>query len=133
VFIRSKWWKLGFIDPRVTMNIREIQLYFEGEEIQDVVFYHHKNQDAIVGSNTDTAPHLKNNIVDGSYYVMTGDQYIGFELPTAQFIDKIVIYNDSLNEYENSHNRAGIDSSTALCIHGDGDTIRQTHNRCELL
>ena len=121
VFTRSKWWKIGFSDSRIICNVREVQIYFQDEEIVGINFYHHKNQDVYNTPNTDTAPHLQNQIVDGSYYVLTGDSYIGFELPTIQSFDKIVLYHDYLTEYECSHNKAGIDSSTSLCIHCDGE------------
>lgn len=124
VLKRSQWWKIGFYDPRVITNVREIQVYYNNIEIEGIQFYHQKNQNAITTGNTDTAPHLQNNIVDGSYYIFTGDNHIGFKLPATQEIDRIVLYHDYLLEYENSHNKAGIDSSTALCIHGNGDTFQ---------
>lgn len=121
VLKRSKWWKIGFLDPRIVMLVREIKVWYRDQEISGIKFYHHKNQDAIAGANSDTAPHLQNGLVDGSYYTLKGDYYIGFELPTVQEIDKIVIFHDYLTEWENSHDKAGIDSSTALCIHGEGN------------
>lgn len=124
VLVRSKWWKFGFFDPRVVMTIREIQVYKDDEEISGINFFHHKDANVYSTPNTDTAPHLKNDIVNGSYYILKGDNYIGFELPTEQVFNKIVIYHDALLDYENSHDKAGIDSSTALCIHGVGDTFQ---------
>jgi hypothetical protein len=124
VLKRSQWWKIGFYDPRVITKVREVQVYYNEKEIEGIQFYHQKNQDAIATGNIDTAPHLQDDIVDGSYYLLTGNNYIGFKLPSAQEIDRIVIYHDYLLEYENSHDKAGIDSSTALCIHGVGDTYQ---------
>ncbi len=124
VLKRSQWWKIGFYDPRIVTNVREIQIYYNNKEIEGIQFYHQKNQDPIATGNTDTAPHLQNNIVDGSYYVLTGNSNIGFKLPISQEIDRIVLYHDYLLEYENSHDKAGIDSSSALCIHGVGDTYQ---------
>ena len=119
VLTRSKWWKIGFLDPRVVMNVFEIRLFYNDIEIKGVKFYHHKDQDVIYGSNSDTAPHLGDDHIDGSYYILKGNHHIGFELPSIQPFNRIVLYNNFLTEYENSHNKAGIDSSTALCIHGD--------------
>jgi hypothetical protein len=127
VLIKSKWWKIGFLDPRLSTNVREMRIYFEDQEIPGVKFYHNKGQSALVGGNTDDAPHLDNDIVDGSYYVLTGDQYIGIELPSVQKIDRIVLFHDRLDEFEDSHNLNGIDSATALCIQPDGVQL-QTDN-----
>jgi hypothetical protein len=113
------------LDPRVVANVREIIIYYNNEEINNIQFYHQKNVDVIATANTDTAPHLKDNIVDGSYYAMKGNSEIGFKLPFPQEIDKIVLYHDYLLEYENSSDKAGIDSSTALCIHGAGDMYQK--------
>jgi len=124
VLTRSKWWKIGFFDPRLVMTVREVQVYYDGEEIFGINFYHHKNQDAVQGGNTDTAPHLQNRIVDGSYYVVKGDNYIGIELPDVGKIDQIILYHDFKNYYENSHNIAGIDIATSLCIHGQGGHLQ---------
>jgi len=121
VFTRSKWWKIGFFDPRIVMTVREVHVFYRDEEIPDVTFYHHKNQNVITGANTDIAPHLQDGIVDGSYYILKGDNYIGFELPEVQEVDRIVLYHDFKNDYENSHDIAGIDVDTSLCIHGEGD------------
>lgn len=119
-FTRSNFWKIGFLDPRVEAAVSEIKIFYKEEEISGVKFYYHKNQDVINGSNFNLAPHLGNGHIDGSYYTQKGDNHIGFELPSVQPFDRIVIYNNFLKEYENSHNKAGIDSSTALCIHGEG-------------
>lgn len=119
ILSRSKWWKIGTFDQRVVMSIREIQVYYRGEEIP-AKFYYSKDQDVNFTPNTDPAPHINNHIIDGSYYIIGSDNYIGIELPDVQEIDKIIIYNDRLTEFENSHNKAGIDGATALCIHGTG-------------
>lgn len=123
VINRSKWWKIGFKDQRVVMKVREIQVYYNDVELQ-AVFYHSKRQDVNFTPNYDTAPHLSNDIVNGSYYILEDGSYIGIELPEVQEMNKIIIYHDRLIDYENSHDKAGIDSSTALCIHGDGDTYQ---------
>ena len=123
VLTRSKWWKITFLDPRIVTNVTEIQLYYEDEEIFNVNFYHHENQDVYTTPNTDRAPHLSNNIVDGSYYVMKGDYTIGFEFDSIRSFDRVVIYHTFKEMYENSHNIAGIDISTALCIHGEGNNF----------
>jgi hypothetical protein len=120
VLVRSKYWKIGFFDPRVVMSVREIQIYYQDEEIFGIQFYHHKDADVYTTRQTDTAPHLKNDIIDGSYYVLKGDHHIGFELPAVQNFDRIVLYHDYLLPYENSHNKAGIDKATVFCIHGNG-------------
>jgi len=128
--IRSKWWKFGFYDPRISMNVREIKVYRKGQEIPGVKFYHHKGQVDINTSSTDTAVHLRNDNVFGSYYVLNGSGgYIGIELPDIDVIDKIVMYNDNKLDYEKSNTNAGIDHCTALCIRGTGsmyqtDTIK---------
>jgi F5/8 type C domain len=124
VLKRSQWWKIGFYDPRVVTSIQEIHIYYNNEEINGIQFYHQKNSNAISTGNINTAPHLSNDIIDGSYYILKGDNNIGFRLPNVQEIDKIVMYHDYFLEYENSHDKAGIDSSTAFCLHGDGDTYQ---------
>lgn len=123
ILSRSKWWKIGYFDPRVVTNVREVRIYNDNTEITGINFYHHKSQDAYVGANTDTAPHLNNYLMEGSYYVLKGNHYIGFELPGVIPFNKIVIYHDQLLEYENAHDIAGIDSSTALCITGNQSSI----------
>lgn len=120
---RSKWWKIGFNDQRIVMNVREMQVYYNNVEIS-AKFYYKQAQDVNYSANDDEAPHLKNGVIYGSYYVLKQGSYIGIELPEVQQIDRIIIYHDRLLEYENSHDKAGIDSSTALCIYGDGDTYQ---------
>ncbi len=127
VLKRSEWWKIGFYDPRIVALIREMHIYYNNEEISNVQFYHQKNSNALSTENTNTAPHLNNDIIDGSYYTLKGDNVIGFKLPNVQEIDKIVIHHDYLLEYENSHDKAGIDSSTAFCLHGNGE-MHQTYS-----
>ena len=120
--IRSKWWKFGFYDKRISMNVREIKVYYQNQEISGVKFYHHKGQTNVNTSSTDTAIHLENNNIFGSYYVLNGNGgYIGIELPNVGIIDKIVMYNDNLLDYEKSNVKAGIDYCTGVCVHGDGD------------
>lgn len=121
---RSQWWKIGFYDSRIVCNIREIKIYYNNSEIKDIEFFHQKNSNPITTGNINTAPHLSNNIIDGSYYVLTGNSEIGFKLPNVQEFNRIVIYHDFLLEYENSSDKAGIDSSTAFCLHGTGDTYQ---------
>ena len=101
-----------------------MHVYYNNEEISGIQFYHQKNSNAISTGNINTAPHLSNDIIDGSYYILNGDNNIGFKLPGVQEIDKIVMYHNYLLEYENSHDKAGIDSSTAFCLHGNGDTYQ---------
>ena len=120
VLKRSKWWKIGFLDSDVFMNVREIKVYYKGKEITNINFYHEKEQSYVDGASIDTASHLNNTIIDGSYYILTGNQYISIELPNVQEIDRIVIYHDFLEEYENTLDIAGIDSSTAFCLQGYG-------------
>mgnify|MGYP001224174190 CR=1 FL=1 len=120
--IRSKWWKFGFYDKRISMNIREIKVYYQNQEISGVKFYHHKGQTDVNTSSTDVAVHLDNSNAFGSYYVLNGSGgYIGIELPGTGIIDKIVMYNDTKLDYEKSNTMAGIDFCTGVCIHGDGD------------
>jgi hypothetical protein len=119
VLKKSKWWKIGLLDSRLSTKVREVRVFYEEEEIPGVKFYHHKGQSAWEGSNTDDAPHLDNDIIDGSYYVLKGNQYIGIELPSVQKIDRILIFHDLITEFESSYNLTGIDSAVALCIQPD--------------
>ena len=121
VLKRSKWWKIGFFDPTVSMKAKEMKVYYRGKEIENVNFYHNKGQSYTNGGNTDTAPHLNDEIIDGSYYVLTENQYISIELPGIQKIDQIVMYHEFLKKYENTVDVAGIDSSTAFCLKGYGN------------
>lgn len=121
VLKRSKWWKLGFFDTRIVQKIYEMHVYSEGKEVKDIKFYYEIDKDVSIGANKTSAPHLTNMIVDGSYYTIRNNCYIGFELPEVMTIDKIVFNGQYLLPYENSHNKAGIDSSTGFCIYGEGD------------
>lgn len=125
VLKRSKWWKIGFLDSNISTEVTEIHVYYKGEEIPGVNFYHstsfyHNSKSYIDDKNIDCAPNLNNGVVDGSYCILTGNYYIGIELPEVQAIDQILIYHSSLGEYSNVTDVAGIDRSTALNIKGYG-------------
>lgn len=122
--IRSEWWKVGFFDDRITTKVYQMQIFYQDVEITGVTFYHQKNHDVNYDSNNDTAPHLNDDVINGSYYVLEEGSYIGFRLPSVQSIDKIVLYHEKLEEYNQDSDAAGIDSFTGLCIHGEGDTYQ---------
>jgi hypothetical protein len=124
VLSRGKYWKINFFDDRLSMTVNEMRVYYQGQEIEGIQFYHDKDQPADTGALSDTAPHLNNGIVDGSYYNLKKDWCIGFELPASQMIDNIVLYHEAIPKLEDSHNKAGIDTATSVCIHGDGDTYQ---------
>ena len=121
ILVKSKWWKIGFLDPRQSVKVWEMRVFFEGEEIEGIKLYHHKGQPAELGANDDDAPHLDNDIIDGSYYVLTGNQYIGIELPYVGKIDQIDLYHSDLLEVDYQHNVAGIDAAVAFCLQPDGN------------
>lgn len=119
--VRSKWWKIGFYDKRISMTVREIKLYSDEQEITGATFYHHQGQSNINTSSTDVAVHLNNNNVFGSYYILNGSGgYIGIELPGTGVITKIVLYADNKYDYERSNNVAGIDECTGLYLYNEG-------------
>ena len=122
ILYRNRYWKLGFLcDDHAALNVREMKIYYEDEEVE-CTFYHDKDLPYEIGPISDTAPHLSNNSPVGSYYDIKEDYYIGMDLGCQGSIDKIVLFHDSILEYDNYY--CGVDFYTQLYLIGkDGDII----------
>lgn len=112
---RNRYWKFGFksIDPSVT--IREMKIYDENDELYlDIPTYHDLNKTYEEGYVSYRAPHLYNDSVTGSYYVLAEDQYITVDLGDYKTLKNIELTHDGLADYSNIY--AGIDKYTKLCL-----------------
>jgi hypothetical protein len=127
VLSKNRYWKFGLYDTRAEFSIYEIRVYYEGSEIEGVTYYHLQDHDPYRGAmtNSEYAPHINNKIVDGSYYTLGENDYIGLKLPAVQKIDEVVIYHSNLDDFEDSHEIHGIDKATALYIRGNGDQFQK--------
>ena len=118
VLLRNRYWKIGWLaEDHPTSQIREIRLFYDDEMIP-CDYYHDKNLNWEDGPISDTAPHLNNESVVGSYYELKYNQYIGFDLFGLNKIDKIMLFHTSLSTYCGS--TCGIDKYTSLCLQGRG-------------
>jgi sarcosine oxidase delta subunit len=115
---RNKYWKLKFKCKDHSTNVREVRVYYGDEELEVVNFYHDKSN-AEAAPMTDTAPHLDNYSVRGSYYTMNSNNFIGFELAGQLKVTKIVMFHDDLPDYSTSFYQFGIDHYAMLCIQTD--------------
>ena len=112
VITRNRYWKFGWLcGGHATTKIREARVFYEDEELE-AIFYHDKNLEFEVGPIADTAPHLINSSATGSYYELKENYYIGFDLGSSKTIDKIVLYHDSIPDYDETY--CGIDGYTKL-------------------
>ena len=112
VISRNRYWKIGWLaEDHSPMNIREMRLFYNNEEV-DCDFYHDIGLDFEDGPISDTALHLNNGSITGSYYALEGGSHIGIDLGSQKIIDKIILFNDSITDY--SPNTAGIDKYTEL-------------------
>jgi len=93
VLSRNRYWRIALLCKDNNWKIREIRAYYEGVEL-DALYYHDKDIDLIYGAAVDTAPHLNNKSVSGSYYEIKDRQYITLDLGSPKSIDKLVIYHD---------------------------------------
>lgn len=100
VISRNRYWKLSFSCGDAVMNVREMRVYYQDEEL-DAVFYHDLSLSKYAGPISDRAPHLNNDSITGSYYTIEGDDRISFDLGAQKAIDKIVLFHDDLEEYDN--------------------------------
>jgi hypothetical protein len=109
---RNRYWKIKPTCSEVLYSVREIKTFFEGEELSPT-YYHEKTLNVYSGPLTDTAPHINNGSVIGSYYTI-GSQTIGIDLGSAGSIDKIRLYHNSIVDW--SYTYGGIDKYTSLCL-----------------
>ncbi len=109
---RNRYWKIKPKCDDITYNVREIKIFRDDIEI-DCDLYHEKTLNPYLGPITDTAPHLDNGSVTGSYYII-GSQTIGFDLGATESIDKIRMYHDIISDW--SRSVCGIDRYTALHV-----------------
>ena len=94
VLTRNRFWRFALKCKDNNWHVREVRVYYEDEEL-DCIFYHDKNADVFNTPGSDTAPHLHNDSVSGSYYNVKDKQYITIDLGSPKSIDKIIIYHDS--------------------------------------
>ena len=112
VLSRNRYWKIGwFAEDHPKMNIREMRLFYNDEEV-DCTFYHDIDLAFESGPISDTAIHLNNGSIIGSYYGLESGSHIGMDLDTQKVINKIIWFNDSIPDYDQSH--CGIDRYTEL-------------------
>lgn len=112
VISRNRYWKIGWLaDDHSQMNIREMRIFYNDEAI-DCDFYHDIGLAFEDGPISDTALHLNNGSLTGSYYGLEGGSHIGIDLGSQKIIDKIIWFNDSMSEYDQTC--CGIDKYTEL-------------------
>jgi len=112
VYYRDRYWKIGWLcEDHVAMNVRKMVPFYNDEELT-CTFYHDKELPFEDGTMSDTAPHLSNSSVIGSYYKLQGGTNIGFDLGAQKELDKIIWFHDSIADYDTL--RCGIDKYTEL-------------------
>ncbi len=120
VYYRDRYWKIGWLcEDHVAMNVREMIPFYNGEELA-CTFYHDKELPFEDGPISDTAPHIRNDSVTGSYYKLQGGTNIGMDLGSQKVIDQILWFHDSIADYDTL--RCGIDKYTKLNL-----TIRDSN------
>lgn len=92
---RNRWWKFGFSNPAQAASIREAKVLFDGTEY-DCTFYYDEGQVFEDGPISDEAPHLGNGSLTGSYYSLSNNNYIGFDLGGLHEVDEIILYHNTL-------------------------------------
>jgi len=117
---RSRYWKFGLSDPDLSMNVREMRAYDLDGNLLDPIYYHDLNKTFIEAPASERAPHLENTSVVGSYYTLTGDQYITMDLGAQVSLDRIELYHDGIADYVNfvpdEDPIVGIDKYTRMCL-----------------
>ena len=112
VYYRERYWKIGWLcEDHIAMNVREMIPFYNDNELA-CTFYHDKELPFIAAPISDTAPHLRNNSVTGSYYKLQGGTHIGMDLGSQKEFNKILWFNDSILDYDVLH--CGIDKYTEL-------------------
>ena len=117
-----RYWKLGFLSPDPSMNIREAR-FFDGnfEQYIDIPVYHDLDKTFEEGHVNYPAPHTENQSVTGSYYELAHDQYITADLGSNyNKLRAIELVHDGINDYTQHHVNgdivAGIDHYTRLYV-----------------
>lgn len=126
VINRNRYWKLKPTCDDIEYDVREIRV-FNNDVKLSADFYHDKTLDPYSGPISDTAPHLNNDSIVGSYYTI-GEGSIGIDLGAPGIIDKIRIYHNAITDW--SYRYGGIDKYTNLCLGVDEDDniVDKTYN-----
>ena len=112
VISRNRYWKIGWLaEGHSQMNIREMKLFYNDEEV-GCDFYHDINLGFETGPISNTAVHLNNGSIVGSYYGLEGGTSIGTDLGSQKLFNKIILFNDNMPDY--SKTTCGIDKYTEL-------------------
>ena len=117
---RSRYWKFGPLDPDVSMKVREMRVFdYYGNRL-DPDFYHDLNKSFFDAPVTERAPHLENDSVVGSYYELTGDQYITMDLGSQILLGRIELFHDGISDYVNFTRdelpTVGLDRYAKMCL-----------------
>ena len=117
---RSRWWKFGLLDPELSINVREMRAYDNEGNLLDPEYFHDLNTTFIGAPVSERAPHLENDSVVGSYYQLTGNQYITMDLSEQVTLGRIELLHDGINDYVNFERTrdpySGIDKYTRMCV-----------------
>jgi hypothetical protein len=112
---RNRYWKIGFRSEDNSMKLRELRVYYEDVEV-DCNFYHETTLDYTEGPISDTAPHVYNSSVVGSYYTIDQTKHLGIDLGSQKSIDRLVLYHDVLNDVSPAN---AIDTRTLFYLKGN--------------
>lgn len=115
IISRNRYWKIGFRGDDNSMNLRELKVYYDSSEV-DCDLYHETSLDYEDGPISDTAPHLSNDSVTGSYYVVEDEGHIGIDLGSSQSIDELLFYHDSMSDRSPSY---GVDQYSIFYMRGN--------------
>jgi hypothetical protein len=97
---RNRYWKFGFTEATISLNVRELDVFdVDGNALYPVEFYHDLST-GFTDSVSERAPHLDNNSVVGSYYVLTENQYITLYFDEQVVPGRIEFYHDYASGYE---------------------------------
>ena len=95
VTYRERYWRFASLDT----DISEFRIYDENDVEMSGTWYHDQNISLTSGPASDTAPHLSNGSVRGSYYTLTNSDCITVDLGSVKVIHKIIFWHENTPTY----------------------------------
>jgi len=99
VTYRERYWRFSLTSVSPDVDINEFRIYDENDNEIFGTWYHDQGISLELDPATDTAPHINNGSVKGSYYTLTSDDYITVDLGSLKAIHKVVFWNQDPGSY----------------------------------
>ncbi len=117
---RSRYWKLAwFMETHSEINIREIRFFYRGNEIVNGIYYHEQSLGRLSGPLSNTAPHLNNGSIKGSYYSIVNDEHIAVDFGSSEAVDGIMLFHDVIDACTPVNTLGEMDLCTIIYLRGD--------------